>query len=378
MGGEPLIATACMVQAANAYHVPVAAIETVIASPHPPGAIGPMGIPTAWLQTLAHYGFNPDRVIGNDCDNIRAGAWILAANPQATVVPVERAGSPTAPATPLIDLPSCAIEAASTYRVPLDTVFRVIQAHQPGSGAGPMGVPLAWLPTLAHYGFNPYLVQHDVCMGLVAGEWILGLERMQGDDAGSSQYPVDVNSDVIPPAWVLPMAAAAATTYRVPEAFLLAIAAQESGFHTGLTSSAGAQGLMQLMPETAVRNGVSNPFDPNQSMDGAASYLSTLFAEFDGNLPLIAAAYNAGDQAVINYGHSIPPFTETENYVPDVLARYAYYTRMLPSDERKSFPATAISAEGPFPHQAGQQPTRFALSSENVRAAHIGPITFGP
>jgi soluble lytic murein transglycosylase-like protein len=166
-------------------------------------------------------------------------------------------------------------------------------------------------------------------MGLVAGEWILGVDQMQNAGEGSSPYPVTIDATLTPPGWVLPIAQAAADQHHVPVALLLALAAQESGFQTWVTSSAGAQGMMQLMPKTASSNGVTDPFDATQSMQGGASYVATLYAEFNGNLPLIVAAYNAGGQAVIDYGNKIPPYKETEAYVPDVLARYHYYSSAI-------------------------------------------------
>ena len=96
------------------------------------------------------------------------------------------------------------------------------------------------------------------------------------------------------------------------------MAQQESGFNPRAVSSAGAQGLMQLMPATARGLGVGNSFDPAQAVDGAARLLRDLKAEF-GRVDLALAAYNAGPGAVHRYG-GIPPYPETQNYVRSVLA----------------------------------------------------------
>ena len=98
---------------------------------------------------------------------------------------------------------------------------------------------------------------------------------------------------------------------------------QESGFRTGAVSSAGAQGLMQLMPATAARFGVTNPFDPAQNISAGTRYLKFLLELFDGRVDLALAGYNAGEGAVMKYGKRVPPYSETVNYVRVITARYA-------------------------------------------------------
>ena len=109
----------------------------------------------------------------------------------------------------------------------------------------------------------------------------------------------------------------AAAKHGIPPSLLAAVAKVESGYNPRAVSGAGAQGLMQLMPGTAAGMGV-NPFDPAQAIDGAASILSRNLKDF-GSLPLALAAYNAGGGGVRRYG-GIPPFAETQAYVPKVLA----------------------------------------------------------
>ena len=106
-------------------------------------------------------------------------------------------------------------------------------------------------------------------------------------------------------------------TYGVPASLLAAVAHQESGFSGTAVSPAGARGLMQLMPGTAAALGV-NASDPTQAVDGAARLLRGLLSEF-GRTDLALAAYNAGPGAVHRY-HGIPPYPETQHYVPSVLA----------------------------------------------------------
>ena len=110
----------------------------------------------------------------------------------------------------------------------------------------------------------------------------------------------------------------AAQRYGISPALLSAVARQESGYNPRVTSPAGAQGLMQLMPGTAAGLGVDDPFDPTQAVDGAARLLSTLLDRF-GSTPLALAAYNAGPGAVLRYG-GIPPYPETTNYVRSVMS----------------------------------------------------------
>jgi soluble lytic murein transglycosylase-like protein len=109
---------------------------------------------------------------------------------------------------------------------------------------------------------------------------------------------------------------------EVQPALLRAVIAAESAFDPNAVSRAGAQGLMQLHPNTAKRYGVSNPFDPAANVDGGARYLHDLLRRFDNNLELALAAYNAGEEAVERHGRHIPPYAETQAYVPTVLRLY--------------------------------------------------------
>lgn len=110
----------------------------------------------------------------------------------------------------------------------------------------------------------------------------------------------------------------AARTFGISLELLKAVAKAESNFDAGCVSTSGAMGVMQLMPETAKELGVSNPFDPEENIMGGAEYLSQKLKEYNQNVELALAAYNAGSGNVNKYG-GIPPFTETRNYVKKIL-----------------------------------------------------------
>jgi soluble lytic murein transglycosylase-like protein len=115
---------------------------------------------------------------------------------------------------------------------------------------------------------------------------------------------------------------AAAQMHGVDSALVHAVISAESGYNPAALSKAGARGLMQLMPATAERYGVRNIMDPTENIQGGVKYLRDLLQMFQGNMELAVAAYNAGENAVIKYGHRIPPYAETVNYVPKVLGFY--------------------------------------------------------
>ena len=110
--------------------------------------------------------------------------------------------------------------------------------------------------------------------------------------------------------------------YGVDPYLIFCLMSQESNFTTSATSPRGAQGLMQLMPGTAARYGVSNPYDVAQSIMGGTRYLKDLLKMFNGRVDLALAGYNAGENAVIKHGYTVPPYEETRNYVRLIIARY--------------------------------------------------------
>lgn len=115
-----------------------------------------------------------------------------------------------------------------------------------------------------------------------------------------------------------PAILAESSRQRLDPGLLRAVMLAESGGDPSSVSPAGAQGLMQLMPETAAGLGVRDPFDPKQSLQGGARYLRTLLDRFGGDVAKAVAAYNAGPGAVDRYG-GIPPYPETQAYVERVL-----------------------------------------------------------
>lgn len=119
-----------------------------------------------------------------------------------------------------------------------------------------------------------------------------------------------------------PLVEEAAIRNQLDAALLHAMIRTESGYNPRAVSRKGAMGLMQLMPGTASRYGVSDAFDPAQNVRGGARYLSDLLQAFNQDLNLALAAYNAGENAVIRHGNRIPPYRETLAYVPKVLDHY--------------------------------------------------------
>ena len=117
---------------------------------------------------------------------------------------------------------------------------------------------------------------------------------------------------------------ATAAWYGIDPLLIKAIIKVESNFNPDAVSPQGAMGIMQLMPATADRIGVSDPFDPVENIDGGVRYFSKLMTMFGNNTTLAIAGYNAGENAVIKYDYKIPPYDETIEYVNRVYAHYDY------------------------------------------------------
>lgn len=132
------------------------------------------------------------------------------------------------------------------------------------------------------------------------------------DDERFSRYDSDIRG--------------AARRYQLPTSLIRAVIHTESNYHPRAVSRAGARGLMQLMPATAKFLGVKDAFEPRQNIYGGARFLRLLANRYDGDMVLVAAAYNAGAGNVEKYG-GVPPFQETRNYVRAVLRRYYAYER---------------------------------------------------
>jgi len=113
----------------------------------------------------------------------------------------------------------------------------------------------------------------------------------------------------------------ASLLYQIPEAFIRAVIKVESDYDPNVVSWAGAQGLMQLMPETAARMEVTDPFDPRQNILGGTRYLRYLANLFQGDLVLTIAGYHAGEAAVLRY-RGVPPYSTTHDYIRRVIEHY--------------------------------------------------------
>jgi soluble lytic murein transglycosylase-like protein len=154
---------------------------------------------------------------------------------------------------------------------------------------------------------------------------------------------------VVPPPGIDEAVRQIAAEHKLPPQLIHSVIKVESNYNPRAISSKGALGLMQLIPATARRFGVSDAFNPVENIQGGARYLRYLLDLYDGDYPLTLAAYNAGEAAVARYG-GVPPFAETQNYV--ILVR-----RQL-EQARKAAAAKTVAA--PVPPQA-------------VEAAEAGP-----
>jgi hypothetical protein len=139
--------------------------------------------------------------------------------------------------------------------------------------------------------------------------------------------------------------------YRVDPSLIRAVMRHESGYNSQAVSPKGAQGLMQLMPGTAALMGVRDPLDPEQNIAGGVGYLRRCLDRFGHNVPLAVAAYNAGPEAVAKYC-SVPPYSETQSFVQNVLGTYQAFGAAPPA----SSPAAA--GKGKSKVKAAQAPPR--------------------
>lgn len=156
---------------------------------------------------------------------------------------------------------------------------------------------------------------------------LLGHERVV--EPAGCPTPRPVIAIEAPPA-IVRLVTATARKYHVDPQLVLAVIAIESGFQVNAVSPRNAQGLMQLMPETAERFGVKDVFDPAQNIAGGVRYLRWLLGYFDGDLSLVLAAYNAGETAVMRFG-GVPPYAETRTYLQRISTLYPVSGRLSAS-----------------------------------------------
>lgn len=127
--------------------------------------------------------------------------------------------------------------------------------------------------------------------------------------------------------------------------FIHAVINQESKYNTKAVSPVGAQGLMQMMPATAERFGLKDPFDPAANVEAGTKYLKWLLKRFDGDVSLALAGYNAGEGAVDKY-KGVPPYSETQNYVKKIVSKYGktYHPVLSPDDAKVAFHLDAVES----------------------------------
>lgn len=148
-----------------------------------------------------------------------------------------------------------------------------------------------------------------------------------------------VDYQLIAPRKIFDLVNKMAPQFKIEPQLALAIISAESNFNSFAVSTKSAQGLMQLIPETSERFNVKNAFDPAQNIRGGLTYLRWLLAYFEGDVALVAAAYNAGEGTVERYS-GVPPYTETRSYVKRILASFGALVH--PFDEKVTRPSPVL------------------------------------
>lgn len=161
--------------------------------------------------------------------------------------------------------------------------------------------------SLRYAGVNSVFMPPNVASAIAAAN-----QRSPLSVSGNATIPSGQYEDIIKQA---------AEKYDLPDKLIASVIKQESNFNNNVVSRSGAKGLMQLMPGTAKFLGVKDSFNPVQNIMGGANYLRQMLDQFDGNIELSLAAYNAGPGNVKKHG-GIPPFKETQHYVKNVLATF--------------------------------------------------------
>nr|AJW29997.1 lytic transglycosylase [Ochrobactrum sp. LM19] len=154
-----------------------------------------------------------------------------------------------------------------------------------------------------------------------------GQNRPRTDTQNTASTPLCENA-ILPRDTVRELIIDEATRQNADAALALAIAAEESDYGSNVNSKAGARGIMQLMPATASAYGVTSICDPKQNISGGVRFLKDLMQRFDGNVMLVVAAYNAGEERILR-SRGIPAFPETVNYTAKVINRYYDFDNLL-------------------------------------------------
>ena len=150
----------------------------------------------------------------------------------------------------------------------------------------------------------------------------------------------NVDYQAVAPRKVLDLVTKLAPEYKVDPQLALAIIAAESNFNSQALSPKNAQGLMQLIPATSERFNVKNPYDPAENIRGGLTYLRWLLAYFEGDVALVAAAYNAGEGKVERY-RGVPPYRETRAYVQRILQAFGVATHAF--DQKVTAPSPSLT-----------------------------------
>lgn len=229
---------------------------------------------------------------------------------------------------------ACVAEASSAYHVQSAAIEALI-AHGLPTGVerdgrvGPMAIPVQWLPIFDSMGMNRETIRTDTCENIFAGTWIMAyMAAIQAVIPGtptSTMRKLYQGSGAFAARrqrW-LPIVQEAAAETGVPAALIDAVITVESGYQADAVSKSSppAIGMMQLLKSTAGMFG-GNPWDGGQNIRMGARYLAQLARQFRGDINLTLAAYNAGPAAVARNGYRIPPYAETQAYVPNVIALY--------------------------------------------------------
>ena len=240
--------------------------------------------------------------------SISAG-WLAMA-----LAPVRAQIAPPAP--PAASPPPVAAQAAGNANAETASGQSTAKSPNPAGSTKPLAVP-ARQPSAAE--LMRAAIQKQMAaarqQAQSAGAWL-----MPGASEETVPGPPPAACEVLADAVTAPLIEAAAQNNQLEPAVLHAIIEQESGFHPCAISMKGAQGLMQLMPDTAAELGVKDPFDPRESIDGGARYFKQLLDKYKGDLKLSLAAYNAGPAAVDVAG-AVPDIPETRDYVEAILKK---------------------------------------------------------